>query len=711
MWSEFKMKLGTDAGCEYPASELHEDHPQVRILNPKDATKLFFKFLKTQIERYIRNDSSLSNTIQYAVSIPASFEANQRKDLVECLEANGIAVDRQALIDEPNAAFLSYVVNASGTSNPIKIPENYYPNVMVFDFGGGTCDISILEAGFDNHGAYSKNIAISRFEELGGKDLDTLIATDILLPQLLKSTNYKQDDFQTRELNNNILPKLQPVAEKLKHKISNEIALKLETQDLQEIASREDTCSLATTTVVDTKKGSFELNNPAINYQEFARLNGILTNDTHSNTPAKRIEGEVQFKSVLRPVKEALRKASLAKYDIDYLMFIGGSSKNPFIQQAVSEYLKEAEVLIPSDLQTHVSNGSAIHSLILNGFGRNLIQPITSEPIYTITRNGEDEILELLVSAGTPIPQETNKIEKLAPQHEGQKTLEVPICVGNKNKILHNLELRKKDGSGFSRSEKVEVQATISVDKLLMVKARAGDHEVAAEPLSPFINQEMTSEDYVRYRTEREFNIACQQNGGAPPLNALLKLHKTYKELDLDLKAAETGEQLKELFPKRANDNNIGLHYANAGKNDKAIEYYHEALQEGTSAVPAFNLAMLYHRKGDEEQYRETLEQGHEIDPNNTTINYCLGKELKKEGKEDEGTKLLEEAYERWHEQYENGNLNNSDYGWFASCAEALGKKDYARSIRNARPSKSYEQFYNRENLTQSQNQNLLPRK
>ena len=66
-------------------------------------------------------------------------------------------ISKQALIDEPNAAFLSYV-----NQNPdfLKIPENYYPNFLVFDFGAGTCDIAILEIGQDNNGVYSKNLSI-----------------------------------------------------------------------------------------------------------------------------------------------------------------------------------------------------------------------------------------------------------------------------------------------------------------------------------------------------------------------------------------------------------------------------------------------------------------------------------------------------------------------------------------------------------------------
>ena len=105
-------------------------------------------------------------------------------------------MSNQSLIDEPNAAFLGYVLRSNIEQNPIFIPEDYFPNVLVFDFGAGTCDVSILEIGKDNKGLYSKNISISRFEHLGGDNIDNLIAIDVLLPQLFEGSNLTPDDFR-----------------------------------------------------------------------------------------------------------------------------------------------------------------------------------------------------------------------------------------------------------------------------------------------------------------------------------------------------------------------------------------------------------------------------------------------------------------------------------------------------------------------------------
>ena len=99
LWHSFKMELGKDLGPRWYESL------QSKIKSPQDATNMFFKFLKRSIEKAIESEG-LSSKIRYAVSIPASFESNQRKDLMEALAANDIIMDGSLFIDEPNAAFL-----------------------------------------------------------------------------------------------------------------------------------------------------------------------------------------------------------------------------------------------------------------------------------------------------------------------------------------------------------------------------------------------------------------------------------------------------------------------------------------------------------------------------------------------------------------------------------------------------------------------------
>lgn len=696
IWHSFKMDLGEDVGCKYPNSELGKKHEKLTILNPKDATKVFFKYLKVQIERYVKTNS-LPSHIKYAVSIPASFEANQRKDLIDSLASNGMMLDKQALIDEPNAAFLSYVSKPSVDGTYLQIPEDYYPHILVFDFGAGTCDISILEVGKDNNGVYSKNIAISKFEKLGVNDIDKLIAVDVLLPQLLRGTGINIDDFRTREINTLIIPKLLTSAERLKIKISEKISLQSSTKKLSDIIQSNDSVSLGNRIDIETRKGVLTLSDPSLSYKDFSDINEIFTIKGGSST--KRVENEIQFISIFTPINSALKKARINKEDIDYLVFVGGSSKNPFIQKSVSDYFPEADALVPSDLQAHVSSGAAIHSLIYNGFGKNIIQPITSEPIMLIVKDDDRDTIIPIVEAGTVIPSDMIRIDGLTPQKEGQKTIELPICVGNKNKVLYNVKLSDPDSNGFSIRTPVSLDIEINIDKMLIVQASAGSKKIMVEPLSPFSNAEMSTEERMRSEAERDFNIACERNGGQPTLDSLLNLHKTYKTVGMEFKAAETLEQIEESFPGNASLNNIGVHYSNAGKEDKALFFYKRDLEDSPSASAAFNIALIYKNKN-ANKYREYLKKACGMDSSHNAAAYCLGQLYKNEGNDVEGLKLQNDAFNNWKNKLENNSLRSFDYSWFSSCARALGKDDYAVYIEECEPKEDFNEIYNTKNLS-----------
>lgn len=119
IWFSFKMEIGEDLGAKYYNSEVG-DMEGVKIRNPKDCVRVFFMYLNMLIKKYCQ-DNGLSDNIMYAVSIPASFEANQRKELMEALESNGMNISKQSLIDEPNAAFISYVHDSEESEKPLLI--------------------------------------------------------------------------------------------------------------------------------------------------------------------------------------------------------------------------------------------------------------------------------------------------------------------------------------------------------------------------------------------------------------------------------------------------------------------------------------------------------------------------------------------------------------------------------------------------------------
>lgn len=220
------------------------------------------------------------------------------------------------------------------------------------------------------------------------------------------------------------------------------------------------------------------------------------------------------------------------------------------------------------------------------------------------------------------------------------------------------------------------------------------------EPLSPFVNKEMSTLERIKYKAERDFNLECERNGGEPSLKNLQFLYNVYNKLKLDFKAAETLEQIEEMYPGKGSLNNIGLHYSNSGHNDKALSFYEKAFKKNASEVTAFNIAFQY-KGNNKEEYINYLKKAHDINPEHNPSAYSLAIELRKQGNASEADSLLNKAFNNWQTKFDNNEMSSSDYSWFSSCAKALGKHDYAQHILDSEPKENLEKIYNSENLTQ----------
>lgn len=697
IWFSFKMEIGEDLGVKYYNSEVG-DMEGVKIRNPKDCVRVFFMYLNMLIKKYCQ-DNGLSDNIMYAVSIPASFEANQRKELMEALESNGMNISKQSLIDEPNAAFISYVHDSEESEKPLLISPHYNSNVLVFDFGGGTCDISILEIGKSTNGLYSKNIAISKFTKLGGDDVDRYITFKYILPRFFEANNVSDDDFITKE-RQYIATQLYKVSERLKillcKKISNQM-YQLEIPDY--IKSNSDKASITIPVSVETKKGLLTQSEFFLSIKELVEVMSVFMK---SSLIPSSIKGQEEYNNIFMPIESAIKKANVCKSEIDYVLLIGGSAQNPFIQEALKKYFDDSEILVPQDLQTHVSKGAAIHSLLMNGINKCIIQPITSEPIFVITKDTTNKVL---IPAGTTIPCDTVVIDDLIPTKDHQEAIELPICVGNENKMLFNLKITR-DG-GFLTTAQVTLALEITADKLLLAKAHCMGVSCMVEPQNPFANKELSTEERIVLRAEREANIETERNGGIPTKNCLISLRKAYEDAGNDFKAAETLEQQNEIYPNPEEYNLIGVYYHNSGNRDKAIDFFERALDHNPNDYWAnFNLGnTLFYR--DLKRARQYLNKAYELNPFEPCINILLGRLDKREGKESEAKEKFQIAYDKYEQKWKANLFYNSDYGWFASVAEELGKKDKAYEIRSAKPKIEQTTYYDEENLTQTRTKSL----
>ncbi len=692
IWYSFKMELGEDTGTKYYTSELKDIAP-FKIRTPKDCARVFFMYIKILLDKYCE-EHQLSKNISYAVSIPASFEANQRKELMEALETNGMTLSKQSLIDEPNAAFISYIHESYLINKPLLISPHYNSKCLVFDFGGGTCDISILEIGKGLNGLYSKNIAISKFLKLGGVDIDRYITYHYLLPRFLEHNNHKMTDFLTQE-RLFIATQLYKIAEQLKIMLSKKLINLMCENAIPSVRKESTTPEKITFHIeIETTKGYLSQSEFYLTPEEFTKVMSIFTKESSIPT---QIKGEDEYNNIFLPIKDAIRKAKIDIEELTYVLLIGGSAQNPYIQEALYTYFPDSKILIPQDLQTHVSQGAAIHSLLLNSMNKCIIQPITSEPIFVITK---DINRKILIPAGTIIPTDTILIDDLVTTKDKQDAVELPLCVGNENKMLFNLKITR--AGGFPINVPVRLGVSINADKMLLAVADCMGVQCTVEPQNPFANKELTTEERIVLIAERQLNIEADQNGGIPTKQSLINLREAYEKAGNDFLAAETYERQLEHYPDVKSYNAIGVLYHNSGNKDKAIEFYERALKVNPhDFYPTFNLGHTLMDRNPAEA-EKLLRNALKMDSKHAPTLITLARIEQKSNNKDVSKEYQQQAYDILYKKWKTNTLSKSDYSWLISVAEDLGKFSIAQEVRQSRPTLKGESYYDSENLTRT---------
>lgn len=681
IWYSFKMELGEDLGDQYSKSCRSD------LKSPKDAARLFFQYLKKQIEKSVQ-----ASRYEYAVTIPASFEANQRKDLIEALASNGINVSKQALIDEPNAAFLSNIIEDQLSSKSMMLRSDSNLSILVFDYGAGTCDISILEVGLDQWGAFSKNRAISRFEKCGGDDIDRCIASRILLPQILSQIKEHEEDLRKNK-KKYLIDHLMKPAELLKIEICERVANKMSDGYLppQAVSDEQVTLNSSYSFEFDGRRVVFE--NPHMSYREF--------NDIMKTFLKQDFKETDEFNSIFKSINSAVEKSGLSKNDIDYILLIGGSSYNPYVQYALREHFSESTLRIPRDLQSHVSQGAAIHSLIYNGLGHNIINPISSEPIFVITKGIRNQ--RVLVPAGTYMPSEDILIDDLETSMEGQSCIDLPICVGNINKIVAIYSIPASDDGGFRQGESVKLKVRLTANKIFECSCEVRGKISPLPSINPLSNEPLTPEETVILKWQRIVNNDASQHEGKASKSNLLNLAKAYEDADKHLDAAETYEDINELYPDTISLNKIALAYGEAGQHKKEVKILEQAYEEApNNATIIFNLA--YNIKSeDSNRYKELLEKSISLNPNDPVHLYDFGCWLRNHNERQRGQDMIDQALHIWEERFKHDRMMNWDYSWYISALESIGEYSKAQEVQNAEESKKKfkTDAFNIDNLTQ----------
>jgi molecular chaperone DnaK (HSP70) len=330
------------------------------------------------------------------VTVPASFQAAQRTETVAAAAHAGFDLLRTQLFDEPLAAFIDFL---SGNPPEITVMPGTTCNLLVFDFGGGTCDIALLSL---SRGAHRQGLevaarSISRFHRLGGGDIDAAIVYDVLLPQLLRENQLAERAFGYTEKRNQLEPALRPIAEGLKTGLCQEQTRRARLGLPPDPALRRQFPGRHSVTV---NGRALTLTNPVLTAEAFAAVLGPFLD---RSMLAPRSDEYRTSRSIFAPVDDAIERSGLRNDEIDICLMVGGSAGIPQVVDALRTALPRSRVVgyeDPTARKECVARGAAIAAVVHAVTGRRILTPVCHEAIALRTQDG----LREMVTRGQVLP-------------------------------------------------------------------------------------------------------------------------------------------------------------------------------------------------------------------------------------------------------------------------------------------------------------------